>query len=110
MTTEITVPAQALAPWRSAQQEATNATWHVSSLVTAAPFCISQIERGATYAGDLHYSTPEPVYAIAAEYGVTVAETPSGTGTCLFVSVTIDDTEVRAWAVVYGTTTPGGTA
>ncbi|MDX2622485.1 hypothetical protein PV356_23600 [Streptomyces sp. WI03-5b] len=101
MTTEITAPAQALAPWRSAQQEATNATWHVSSLVDVAPYCVSQTERGTayTYAGDLHYSDPAPVHAIAAEYGVTVTETPAGdTDVRICALVTVDGIEVRAWA------------
>ncbi|MFE4691712.1 hypothetical protein ACFRH6_16835 [Streptomyces sp. NPDC056749] len=99
MTTEITVPAQAPASWRSAQQEATNATWHVSSLVDVAPFCVSQTERRDTYAGDLHYADPAPVHAIAAEYGVPVIETPAtDTEIRLCALVTVDGIEVRAWA------------
>ncbi|MFD9952437.1 hypothetical protein [[Kitasatospora] papulosa] len=103
MTTEITVPAQALAPWRSAQQEATNATWHVSSLVDVAPYCVSQRERDKAYAGDLHYADPAPVHAIAAEYGVTVTETPAaGTDIRICALVTVDGIEVRAWATQAG--------
>lgn len=109
MTTETTVPAPA--PWRTAQQQVTNATWHVSAISDTAPFCISQIERGDTYAGDLHYSAPEPVHAIAAAYDIPVTETPSGdTDTCLSARVTVDGIAVRAWAIVHGTRTPGGTA
>ncbi|MFD5041999.1 hypothetical protein ACFWNI_33655 [Streptomyces sp. NPDC058377] len=103
MTTEITAPVSAPTPWRSAQQEATNATWHVSSLTSVAPYCISQRERGDTYAGDLHYPDPAPVHAIAAEYGVTVTETPAtGTDTRICALVTVDGIEVRAWATQTG--------
>lgn len=109
MTTETTRTDPAPVPWRTAQQEATNATWRVSSATDTAPYCISQSARGDSYAGELHYATAEPVHAIAAAYDVTVTETPSGpTGTCLSARVVLDGTEVRAWVVLYGTRTPGG--
>lgn len=110
MTAETTGTDPAPAPWRAAQQEATNATWHVSAISNTAPFCVAQTMRDDTYAGELHYATADPVHAIAAEYGVPVTETPSGTtDTCVSARVTVGDIEIRAWAIVYGTRTPGGT-
>ncbi|MFS0694334.1 hypothetical protein [Streptomyces nitrosporeus] len=116
MTTESTAPVATTAPpWRTAQQQAMNVCWAVSGLLDAAPFCITQTSGaypvGSTFSGDIHYAEAAPVHAIAAEYGVPVTETPSGTtDTCHVARVTVDGTDVRVWAIVYGTRTQDGAA
>lgn len=116
MSTETTDPLAAAAEpdpaWRSAQQQATNATWQVSAVATpAAPFCISQAAIGDVYQGDLHYTSATPVRTIAREYDVPVTEAPaSGGDICVCARVTTDGIEVRAWAIVAASNASGGAA
>ncbi|WP_406420864.1 hypothetical protein [Streptomyces sp. NBC_00842] len=104
MTTETTQSIQQAeaphAPWRTALQLATNATWKASGVVDAsAPFCISQTERSGVYVGDLHYTDVQAVQRFASAYGVELSAGPSAAGgTRHQATALVDGIQVQAWA------------
>lgn len=93
----------AVAPWRAAQQRATDAAWLASGLVSVAPYCVSQqVCEGdyGVYVGNIHYETYAGLLEFTAAHGAEVSATPvrDMPGYSVYrAAVMVRGVEVRAW-------------
>ncbi|MEV3848127.1 hypothetical protein AB0J30_15185 [Streptomyces microflavus] len=84
---------------RADLQQAMNATWTTVTTTAFDPFFTGQKTwgRDGAYVAEIGYLLLQPVLEIAAEYDVSVTETPSPSGTTYKAVASVHGVDVHVW-------------